>query len=48
MPADGIHPEGPAQPSLQQGYETKGNNASQEPAEKATADANAADNSQIT
>lgn len=42
--SDGIHPSGPAQPSLQQAYETKGNPAETGPAEKASADANAAAN----
>ncbi|KAK4560814.1 hypothetical protein LTR86_005394 [Recurvomyces mirabilis] len=41
MSSDGLNPSGPAQPSLDQVYETKGNAASKEPAEERTAEQNA-------
>ncbi|QIW96897.1 hypothetical protein AMS68_002415 [Peltaster fructicola] len=40
-----MNPSGPAQPTLNQAYTTSGNAATQEPAEKAQANANAQDNS---
>ena len=39
--SDGIHPTGPAQPTLNQAYSTPGNPATKEPAEKAQASENA-------
>ena len=39
--SDGIHPTGPAQPTLNQAYSTPGNPATKEPAEKVQASANA-------
>jgi len=46
--SDGLNPSGPAQPGLDQVYETQGNQASKEPAEKTTAQQNANDASQPT
>ncbi|TKA62712.1 hypothetical protein B0A55_10637 [Friedmanniomyces simplex] len=46
--SDGLNPSGPAQPGLDQVYETKGNQASKEPAEQRTAQQNANDPSQAT
>jgi len=48
MSSDGLNPTGPAQPSLDQVYETEGNPASKEPAEQAQAQRNARDNTQQT
>lgn len=43
--SDALNPSGPAQPTLEQGYETKGNPADTQPAEKATAEKNEQSNS---
>jgi len=45
---DALNPSGAAQPTMQQGYETKGNPADTQPAEKATAEKNAQSNSGVT
>lgn len=41
----GLDPQGPSQPTLSQAYETPGNPADQEPAEKAAANKQANENS---
>ncbi|KAK3115722.1 hypothetical protein LTR53_004643 [Teratosphaeriaceae sp. CCFEE 6253] len=46
--SDGLNPGGPAQPNLDQVYETEGNPASKEPAQQQTAQQNSNDPSQAT
>jgi len=46
--SDALNPSGPAQPSLDQVYETSGNPAQKEPAEKAQSQANATSNAPAT
>ncbi|KAK5117677.1 hypothetical protein LTR62_005100 [Meristemomyces frigidus] len=46
MSSDALNPTGPAQPNLDQVYETQGNAATKEPAEKQTAQQNAHETSE--